>query len=453
MKIGRWIRLIRLAKMCGGGGGGAQKKVAFTKDRSMWRSEFLVCKYRSAQADEGAHPLRIQFVLQPQLSFSNFGRPMRQEFTIHGAPHTTHAYLYAHDWWEHNDGFVHANGNAIAFTFTAGATSAELRTARVTDKARWRQLFIIQNMDGAIVADAAGAMHSEFLPPQTLLFPNATNLDRHGISFTNGSALIAFDGYTRTTPNAVYRCVYRITIEGNHPPSVAVSTGGSGTRGGPTDDSTAVNYDHEANPRHLSPGHTELDSGRTETDEQFDPDHQGLDGFPIDDRSSSPQSSEHPASPILSIGDPYEQDAPAPMHSGLSLGRDGGNGAASSDVRGNLDAYGMGHDSGSPDVLHSDSDDDDTSLPTPPPPTTPPPPPSSAAGSSDGFQLKKRKRPTEIRTVRNRCRRSSCCTFENGHQGFCNAQGRCPGRYCGKLRGHDGPCHTMDAAEEEDDFW
>ncbi len=466
----------------------------------MWRSERLLFKYRSASDAE--HPWRIRFVLQPELSFSSGNLNFRLQFTING--HAGQALLYAQDvvsLFQISDVFAHSSGELLAFSFLrSSADPTQLQTIRHTDRATWRQVFDIRDMNNNVISNRA-RMHSDlFVPPQTVVFPDAQNLDDAPVSLSETeSALIAFDTFSHDDPNKVYRCVYAISIEPN-PPSIVY------------DSSESESHESKAL---LSPGETELDPGNTEGDDDDDheddhlpgSDEQGLDhvgtirsdhtphqeedsddevswvdfgenhqmeSFPYEDYAHHSHESaafdeeaidgdSHSLEPHSQSIGVYNETPPAGSQSTV---------ASSSSTHGSLDAgpslpsypsvpAAVASSSGTPFVpppmpaplpMQAPLPPPPMPAPLPPPPMAaplPPPMPAASSGhnggpnaviepSLQGFVPKKRNLPPSAR--HRQCDRNEFCTFQRGHGGFCNKQGRCPVKYCSQARDHDGPC-------------
>jgi hypothetical protein len=429
------------------------------------------------------------------MSFSSGDLSFRRQFTLNA--YSGQADMYAQEVWslfQFSDVFAHSNGELKAFSFVrSNADPTRLQTIRHTDRATWRQVFDLRDMNGNAVTNHA-TMHSDpFVPPQTVVFPHAQNLDNAPVSLSDAdSALIAFDTFSRDDPNKVYRCVYAISVEPN-PPSTFYDSSESES--------------HESRGL-LSPGLTELDSGNTEPDSHGSEDHlpgsdeQGLDdvgsmrsnqtpdqeeetndeysvdygenhqmeSFPYDDGSMlhhvSPESDAADGdrnslgSHSASIG-AYHHEAPPAAES--SSANDAPLEGGSSIVASNSHAPDAG-----PSLLSEAAN-----VPVPAavastpgtigvaphlpldtlPPAPPSVPPSLVAarhgqGSStdvrsnynplSGFVKKKRNQPASAR--HRQCDKQRFCTFQRGHGGFCNKQGRCPVKYCSQTHNHDGPC-------------
>ena len=452
-------------------------------------------------------------MLQPAVSFSSGDLSFRRQFTINA--YSGQADMYAQEVWslfQFSDVFAHSNGEFQAFSFVrSNADPTRLQTIRHTDRATWRQVFDIRDMNGNVVTNHA-PMHSDsFVPPQTVVFPHAQNLDNAPISLSEtDSALIAFDTFSRDDPNKVYRCVYAISVEPNPPSTV---------------------YDGSESESHesrglLSPGWTYVDPGNTEPDTPGSEDHlpgsdeQGLDdvgsirsnqtphqeeetndeaysmdcgdnhqmeSFPYDDGSMfhhvSPESDTSDGersgleSHSPSIGAYYHHEAPpaaesssandAPLEGGSSID------ASSSHAP---DAAGPSLLSEAADVPVASTSGTIGVAPHLPPDAPPPAPPSvppslvaarHGEGSStyvqsdynplSGFVTKKRNQPASAR--HRQCDKQRFCTFQRGHGGFCNKQGRCPVKYCSHTHNHDGPCdkklhpaYDPNFDDDDDDF-
>lgn len=249
----------------------------------MWRSEGFLQRYRSAsrsqdEVDPLNEPWRLTFRLIPELSFSSDSTRIRSWFQVNGAYDT--ASLYAQELWElfqspaQTQVFEHSDGKLLAFEFIVSEHGLDvgLVTSRVTDRAAWRQIFSIHDMNGDCITDvdhiAKDWKPSIFRPPQMLLYPDSIDLDKGRLSLNQDrSAVILLDGYFHGNPNAVYRCVFRVTVEENSPsvewsPLLNASASSSRTR-------TPIDWDEERDgPR----GAMNASSSETRTPSDWDDD-------------------------------------------------------------------------------------------------------------------------------------------------------------------------------------
>jgi hypothetical protein len=410
------------------------RSINFIDNNKMWRSEHLLNKFRSTYRDSFNplyDPWKLCFSLVPSLSFTTNNVRLRKHFCVNGRVRDGVAILFAQDVFElfqmtpQREIFEHSNGSLQAFEFIL--SDDEIFTNRLTDRARWRQIFQVNDVDNNELAHVdtfeTDWDETAFNPPHSLLFPDANNLDQRNIKLDrNRSAVILIDGYDPSDTQSVIRCVYRITIE-ESPLSEDFSNEDRNSVGradefGHDRDSVDDYYFETNTPDDLSDGSRtrtpddELSDGsitRTPDDELS---HGSRTRTPDDELSYGSTPDDYLESGFTDVDDDEFKVAATTLvpHQEIVLAP-------------------TRHEMGALDDMVSTHDE----LPT---------------WMGTGWR-KKRSRDLPFRK---QCKRSALCSLTDGHKGFCNKQYKCSRKQCTLRSGHPGRCSHEEHFFDETDW-